>query len=76
MLVAVYEEVWPLPTKPEVQPKIRGPVAAGDGYKEARAMARTMAEKFQHSGYEREFDYWWGRNDGAAELYRYAIRAS
>ena len=76
MLVGVYEEIWPWPVRPDSQPKIRGPVSADDGYEAARAIAQVMAEKFGRSKYQGEFDYWWGHNDGAPELYRFVIRSS
>jgi len=78
MLVGVYEEIWPWPIKDDSQPKIRGPVAAGDGHGAAGAIAKTMAEKFDRSEYvgDAAFAYWWGHNKGAPELYRYVMRAS
>jgi hypothetical protein len=75
MLVSVYEEVWPWPIKKDSQPKMIGPVGAGDGYEAARAIAKAMAEKFDHSKYEGEFDYWYGHNEGAPDLHRYVIGA-
>jgi hypothetical protein len=74
MLIAVIEEIWPWPVRPDSTPKVIGPVDAGDGYDAARRLAETRAKKFERHEYNREFDYWWGRNEGATEYHRFCVR--
>jgi hypothetical protein len=78
MLVAVFEEIWPWPQRPDSKPTIVGPVAAADGFEATRRAAKARAEKFDRHGYEGDarHDYWWGRNEGHTVLHRYVIRAS
>ena len=71
--VPVIKEIWPLPLKDGNPPVIVGPVAAVDGYDQAREVARNIVALFAHHGYNDEYDYAWGYNDGAAEFCRYVV---
>jgi hypothetical protein len=76
MLIGVFEEVWPWPVREGSRPSIIGCVRACDTHAAANAAAQVLAEKFAHSKFEGEFGYWWGHDDGAAELHRFVIRAA
>jgi hypothetical protein len=79
MIVAVVEEIWPWPSRPDSTPIVIGPVAASpDGYDAARQLAKARAQKFERHGYEDDarHEYWWGRNDNADRLHRFVVRAS
>ncbi|MBI5323057.1 hypothetical protein [Bradyrhizobium sp.] len=74
MLIGVYEEIWSWPVRPDSQPTSRRPVGAADGYAAACTLAQAMAGKFNRSAFVGEYDYWWGHNEDAPQLYRYVIR--
>ena len=73
MLIGVYEETWPWPVRRNSLPTTQRPVGAADGHAAARALAKEMARKFDHSDFVGEHDYWWGHDQDAPQLYRYVI---
>ena len=75
MLIGVYEETWPWPVRRDSLPTTQRPVGAADGDAAARALAKEMARKFDHSDFVGEHDYWWGHDQDAPQLYRYVIRS-